>query len=101
MEEYRTIRRTAVGEYEEKKSRFIAAAARAATEAEALALTDGSYQLPLAEGTDCILVRQDEERDGQTYTTLTPQPDGSFTEDLWFLDERGIGVQVMIQSISE
>ena len=71
------------------------------TEAEALALTDGSYQLPLAEGTDCILIRQDEERDGQTYTTLTPQPDGSFTGDLWFLDERGIGVQVMIQTISE
>ena len=41
MEEYRTIRRTAVGEYEEKKSRFIAAAAPAATEAEALAFLDG------------------------------------------------------------
>lgn len=71
------------------------------TEAEALALTDGSYRLPLTEGTACILIRQDEERDGQTYTTLTPQPDGSFTGDLWFLDERGIGVQVMIQTISK
>ena len=41
MEEYRTIRRTAVGEYEEKKSRFIAAAAPVSTEAEALAFLDG------------------------------------------------------------
>ncbi|MEJ5966027.1 hypothetical protein [Flavonifractor porci] len=71
------------------------------SEAEALALTDGSYQLPLVEGTACILIRQDEERDGQTYTTLTPQPDGSFTGELWFLDERGIGVQIIIQTISE
>ena len=71
------------------------------TEADALALTDGSYQLPLAEGTDCILIRQNEEQDGRTYTTLSPQEDGSFTGELWFLDERGIGVQVMIQAISE
>ena len=41
MEEYRTIRRTAVGEYEEKKSRFIAAAAPVSTEAEALACALG------------------------------------------------------------
>lgn len=71
------------------------------TEAEALALTDGSYQLPLAEGTACILIRQDEERDGTTYTTLTPQADGSFTGELWFLDERGIGVPVSVQTRSE
>jgi hypothetical protein len=69
------------------------------TEAEALALTDGSYQIPLAEGTACILVRQDEEGDGQTYTALSPQPDGSFTGALWFLDERGIGVQITLQTV--
>ena len=69
------------------------------TEAEALALTDGSYQIPLAEGTACILIRQDEERDGQTYTTLSPQPDGSFTGELWFLDERGVGVQITLQTV--
>lgn len=68
------------------------------TEAEALALTDGSYQIPLAEGTACILIRQDEERDGTTYITLSPQADGSFTGKLWFLDERGVGVQVSVQS---
>lgn len=69
------------------------------TEAEALALTDGSYQIPLAEGTACILIRHDEERDGQTYTTLSPQPDGSFTGELWFLDERGVGVQITLQTV--
>lgn len=69
------------------------------TEAEALALTDGSYQIPLAEGTACILIRQDEEQDGQTYTTLSPQPDGSFTGELRFLDERGVGVQITLQTI--
>lgn len=68
------------------------------TEAEALALTDGSYQIPLAEGTACILIRQDEELDGTTYTTLSPQTDGSFTGELWFLDERGVGVQVSVQT---
>lgn len=73
----------------------------ALTEEEALALTDGSYQLPLAEGTDCILIRQDEEQNGRTYTTLSPQEDGSFTGALWFLDERGMGVQIMIETISE
>lgn len=67
------------------------------TEAEALALTDGSYQIPLAEGTACILIRQDEERDGTTYATLSPQTDGSFTEELWFLDKRGVGVQISVQ----
>ena len=71
------------------------------SEAEALALTDGSCQLPLAEGTACILIRQDEEQDGTTYTTLTPQADGSFTGELWFLDERGIGVPVSVQTSSE
>ncbi len=73
----------------------------ALTEAEALALTDGSYQIPLAEGTACILIRQDEERDGTTYTTLSPQPDGSFTGELWFLDERGVGVPISVQASSE
>lgn len=68
------------------------------TEAEALALTDGSYQIPLAEGTACIVIRQDEERDGTNYTTLSPQADGSFTGDLWFLDERGVGVQISVQA---
>ena len=71
------------------------------TEAEALALTDGSCQLPLAEGTACILIRQDEEQDGTTYTTLTPQVDGSFTGELWFLDQRGIGLPVSVQTRSE
>lgn len=68
------------------------------TEAEALALTDGSYRLPLAEGTACILIRQDEEREGTTYTTLSPQADGSFTGDLWFLDEHGVGVPISVQT---
>ena len=68
------------------------------TEAEALALTDSSYQLPLVEGTACILIRQDEEREGQVYTTLSPQPDGSFTGELWFLDEAGIGCPVAVQT---
>ena len=40
MEEYRTIRGTASGEYEEKKSRFIAAAAHVETEAEAVAFLE-------------------------------------------------------------
>lgn len=70
------------------------------TEAEALALTDDSYRLPLAEGTACILIRQDEEREGQVYTTLSPQPDGSFTGELWFLDEAGIGCPVAVQTQS-
>ena len=35
LEEYRTIRGTAAGEYEEKKSRFLAAAAHVGSEAEA------------------------------------------------------------------
>ena len=69
------------------------------TEAVALALTNGSYQIPLAEGTACILIRQDEEGDGQTYTTLSPQADGSFTGELWFLDERGVGVQITLQTV--
>ena len=69
------------------------------TEAEALALTGGSYQLPLAEGTACILIRQDQERDGRTYAALSPQPDGSFTGELWFLDERGIGVRITLQTV--
>ena len=68
------------------------------TEAEALALTNGSYQIPLAEGTACILIRQDEERDGTNYTTLSPQADGSFTGDLWFLDEGGVGIQLSVQA---
>ena len=37
MEDYRTIRGTAIGEYEEKKSRFIGQIAPVATEEEALA----------------------------------------------------------------
>lgn len=69
------------------------------TEAEALALADGSYELPLTAGTDCILVRRDEERDGRTYTTLSRQSDGSFTEELWFLDELGVGVQITLQTV--
>ena len=68
------------------------------TEAEALALTDGSYQIPLSEGTACIVIRQDEEQDGTTYTTLSPQADGSFTGDLWFLDEGGVGIQLSVQA---
>lgn len=71
------------------------------TETEALALADGSYQLPLAEGTACVLVRRDEERDGTAYTTLAPQADGSFTGALWFLDERGMGVPISVQAGSE
>ncbi len=73
----------------------------ALTETEALALTDGSYQIPLSEGTACILIRQDEARDGMTYTTLSPQADGSFTGELWFLDERGVGVPISVQASSE
>lgn len=69
------------------------------TEAEALALTDGSYRLPLAEGTACILVRQNEDGGSHTYTALSPQSDGSFTGELWFLDERGIGVQITLQTV--
>ena len=40
VEEYRTIRGTAAGEYEEKKSRFIAAAAHVESEAEAVAFLE-------------------------------------------------------------
>lgn len=40
MEDYRTVRGTAAGEYEEKKSRFIAQVSHAATEAEALAFLE-------------------------------------------------------------
>ena len=40
MEEYRTIRGTAAGEYEEKKSRFLAAAAHVESEAEAVAFLE-------------------------------------------------------------
>ena len=40
MEEYRTIRGTAAGEYEEKKSRFLAAAAHVETEEEAVAFLE-------------------------------------------------------------
>lgn len=63
-----------------------------------LYLTHGSYQIPLAEGTAFILIRQNEERDSTTYTTLSPQSDGSFTGELWFLDERGAGVQISVQT---
>ena len=40
MEEYRTIRGTAAGEYEEKKSRFLAVAAHVESEAEAVAFLE-------------------------------------------------------------
>ena len=40
MEAYRTIRGTSTGEYEEKKSRFIAAAAHVESEAEAVAFLE-------------------------------------------------------------
>ncbi len=40
MEEYRTIRGTASGEYEEKKSRFLAAAAHVESEEEAVAFLE-------------------------------------------------------------
>ena len=40
MEDYRTIRGTAIGEYEEKKSRFIASLAHVETEEEALAFLE-------------------------------------------------------------
>ena len=40
LEEYRTIRGTAAGEYEEKKSRFLAAAAHVESEAEAVAFLE-------------------------------------------------------------
>ena len=40
MEEYRTIRGTASGEYEEKKSRFLAAAAHVESEEEAVELDE-------------------------------------------------------------
>ena len=40
MEEYRTIRGTASGEYEEKKSRFIASAAHVESEEEAVAFLE-------------------------------------------------------------
>ena len=40
MEEYRTIRGTAAGEYEEKKSRFLAVAAHVENEAEAVAFLE-------------------------------------------------------------
>ena len=40
MEDYRTVRGVAVGEYEEKKSRFIAQVSSAASEAEALAFLE-------------------------------------------------------------
>ena len=40
MEEYRTIRGTSAGEYEEKKSRFIAAAAHVESEEQAVAFLE-------------------------------------------------------------
>lgn len=69
------------------------------TEAEALGLADGTYQLSAAEGTACILIRQDGDDGSQTYAALSPQADGSFTGELWFLDEIGIGVQITLQTV--
>ena len=44
MEDYRTIRGTAIGEYEEKKSRFIAQLAFADSEEKAVAFLVSSLQ---------------------------------------------------------
>ena len=55
MEDYRTIRGTAVGEYEEKKSRFIAQLSFADSEEAAVAFLEQVRAATARRGTTCML----------------------------------------------
>lgn len=55
MEDYRTIRGTATGEYEEKKSRFIAQLSFADSEEAAVAFWSRCARPTARRGTTCML----------------------------------------------